>query len=111
MIVESPLFVHSIYKIHRKKKFGVISSTEAKRQYTVQSFTSANTVIGGTAGAIVGQVTIPVPVVGAVVGGFVGVLAGKGLGNLEGRGFARLFKDKATDLPVVLYCEYVPMED
>ena len=111
LIVESPLFVRSIYKIRRKEKFGVISSTEAKRQYTVQSFMSANTVIGGTAGAILGQVAIPVPVVGAVVGGFVGVVAGKGLGNLEGRGVARLFKDKATDLPIVLYCEYVPMED
>ena len=111
LIVESPLFLRSIYKIHRKEKFGVISSNEAKRQYTVQSFTSANTVIGGTAGAIIGQVAIPVPILGAVVGGFLGVLAGKGFGNLEGRGVARLFKDKATDLPVILYCEYVPIDN
>jgi hypothetical protein len=45
-------------------------------------------------GAIIGQVAIPVPVLGAVVGGFAGVIAGKGLGNLEGSGVALLINDK-----------------
>ena len=110
LIIESPLLVRSIYKIHRKRKFEVISKTEARRQTTIQAFTSVNTVIGGTAGAVVGQVAIPIPVLGAVVGGFAGVIVGKGLGNLEGRGVAKLFNDKQTDLPVVLHCLYVPME-
>ena len=110
LIIESPLLVRSIYKIHRKRKFDVISSTEAKRQIAVQSFTSVNTVIGGTAGAIVGQVAIPVPVLGAVVGGFAGVIAGKGLGNLEGRGVALLINDKETDLPVIIHCIFVSMD-
>ena len=111
LIIESPLFVRSIYKIHRKQKFDVISSTEAKRQIAVQSFTSVNTVIGGTAGAIIGQVAIPVPVLGAVVGGFAGIIAGKGLGNLEGRGVALLINDKETDLPVIVHCFFVSMDD
>lgn len=110
LIIESPLLVRSIYKIHRKKKFEVISNTEAKRQTAIQLITSANTVIGGTAGAIAGQVAIPIPVFGAVVGGFAGVVLGKSLGNLEGRGVARLFNDKETDLPLILHCVYVPME-
>lgn len=111
LIIESPLLVRSLYKVHRKKKFDVISSTEAKRQYTIHSVTSVNTVVGGTAGAIIGQVAIPVPILGAVVGGFAGVVAGKTLGNLEGRGVALLFNDKETNLPVILHCKYVPMND
>lgn len=111
LIIESPLLVRSLYKVHRKRKFEVISSTEAKRQTAIQTVTSVNTVVGGTAGAIIGQVAIPVPVVGAVVGGFAGVVAGKTLGNLEGRGVALLFNDKDTDLPVIICCRYVPMND
>ena len=45
-----------------------------------------NTIIRGTAGAIVGQVAILVPMLGAVVGGFAGAIAGKELGNMEGSG-------------------------
>ena len=81
----------------------MILSTEAKHQIAVQSFTSVNTVIKGAAGAIVGQVAIPVPVVhvGAVVGGFAGVIAGR---ILEGRGVALLICDKETDLPICTLC-------
>ena len=111
LIIESPLFVRGLYKVHRKRKFEVISSTEAKRQAAVQSFTSVNTIIGGTAGAIVGQVAIPVPVLGAVVGGFAGVIVGKGLGNLEGRGVAMLINDKETDLPTIIHCMYVSVNE
>ena len=49
-----------------------------------------NTIIRGTAGETVGQVPIPAPVLGAVVGGFAEVIAGKGLGDMEGRGVALL---------------------
>ena len=112
LIIESPLFVRNIYKIHRKQKFDVISSTEAKRQIAIQSFTSANMVIGGMAGVIIGQVAIPVPVLGAAVGGFAGVIAGKLIGNLEGRGVALLIKsDKETNLPIIIHCTFVPMDD
>ena len=103
VLIESPLLLRRLYKIHRKKKFAVISSTEAKRQYTVETTTSVNTIAGGVGGAVVGQVAIPVPVLGAVVGGFVGVLAGKGIGYLEGRAVAAVLinDDKETDLPVI----------
>ena len=111
LVIESPLLVRNIYKIHCKRKFDVISSTEAEHQIAIQSFTSVNTVIRGTAGAIVGQMAIPVPVLGVVVGGFAGVIAGKGLGNLEGRGVALLINDKETDLPVIVHCLFVSMDD
>ena len=50
------------------------------------------------------------PVLGAVAGGFAGVIAGKGLGNLEGRGVALLINDKETDLPVIIHCIFVSMD-
>ena len=58
----------------------------------------------------VDQVAIPVPVLGAVVGGFTGVVLGKGLGNLEGRGVALLINDKETDLPMIIHCVFVTMD-
>ena len=110
IIVEAPLLARSIYKIHRKEKFEVISSKEAKRQIAIESITSANTIIGGTAGAIAGQLAIPIPVVGAVVGGFCGVVAGKAAGNVGGgMVVAHLFSDKDTDLPVFLHCKYMSL--
>lgn len=111
VIVESPLFIRSAYKIHRKEKFGVISRNEAKRQITIQSFTSVNTIIGRTAGAVIGQAAIPVPIVGAAIGGFAGVVVGKSLGNVEGRGVALFITDKDTDLPIIIHSNYVPMDD
>ena len=38
---------------------------------------SVNTVIGGAGGAVVGQIAIPVPVLGAAVGGVTGSLLGQ----------------------------------
>ena len=111
LIVESPLLLRGLYKTHRQRKFEAISANEEKRKFIVQTFTSANTVIGGTAGAIVGQVTIPVPIFGAVVGGFVGVIAGKALGYLEGRGVASFITDKETNLPAIVHCKYVSVDD
>ena len=39
------------------------------------------------------------------MGGFAGVIAGKGLGNMEGRGVALLLRE--TDLPVIIHCMFV----
>ena len=36
---------------------------------------------------------------------------GKGLGNLEGRGVALFFKDKETDLPIIIHCMYVSVNE
>ena len=77
----------------------MISSTEAKLQIAVQSFTSVNMVIGGMAGVIVGQVAISVPVPQwELLWEDLLETAGKGLGNLEGRGVPLLTNDKDTDL-------------
>lgn len=64
-------------KIRRDK--GLITQKEFQRTVRYKLCDSGCQFIGGTAGTIVGQVLIPVPVVGAIVGGFCGSLLGAGV--------------------------------
>jgi phage tail tape-measure protein len=107
-IIETPLLAYNIYKIHRKQKFNKISQTEMKRQYTVEGCTSAGTVALGIGGAVLGQIVIPIPVVGAAAGGLVGTLAGKGGGYLVGKGIGLFIIDKDVDLSPVVHEVFVP---
>lgn len=102
LLIEGPLLVRSVYKLHRKKKFDQISSEEYKRGLIEESVTSANTVVGAVGGAIVGQVAIPVPVLGAAVGGAVGGIVGQACGRTEGWAVGKLVRDpkSVTMLPL-----------
>ncbi|XP_031560461.1 uncharacterized protein LOC116296564 [Actinia tenebrosa] len=64
-------------KIRRDK--GLISQKEFQKTVRDKLCDSGCQFIGGTTGTIVGQVLIPVPVVGAIVGGFCGSLIGAGV--------------------------------
>lgn len=64
-------------KIQRDK--GLISQKEFQKTVRHKLCDSGCQFIGGTTGTIVGQVLIPVPVVGAIVGGFCGSLIGAGV--------------------------------
>lgn len=109
-IIETPLLAYNIYKIHRKRKFDTISQTEMKRQKAVEYCSSAGTVTMGIGGAVLGQMLIPIPVVGAAAGGLLGTLTGKGVGYLTGKGVALLINEKEVDLPLVIHCIFVPNE-
>ena len=102
LLIESPFYTRRIYKLYRKHKFDQITDSEYKRGIVKQSFTSANTVLGATSGAIIGQLAIPIPIVGGAVGGALGVMAGHSIGHLEGWAASKLVKDeKIVTLPVV----------
>ena len=102
LLIESPFYTRRLYKLYRKHKFDQISGSEYKRGVVKQSFTSANTVIGTTGGAIVGQLAIPIPVVGGAIGGALGAVAGHSLGSLQGWAASKLVKDeKDVTLPVM----------
>ena len=102
LLLETPFYTRRVYKLYRKHKFDQISDAEYKRGMVRQSFTSANTVIGATTGAIIGQIAIPIPVVGGAVGGALGLVAGGGIGSLEGWAAGKLVKDaKIVTLPIV----------
>lgn len=108
LLIEAPFFTRRLYKLNRQKKFDQISQEEYTRGVIQQSFTSANTVVGATAGAIVGQIAIPVPVLGAAVGGALGTISGHGLGRLEGWAASKLVRDpKSPTLPVVVTLTFV----
>jgi outer membrane lipoprotein SlyB len=107
-IIETPLLAYNIYKIHRKRKFNKISQTEMKRQYTVEGCTSAGTVALGIGGAVLGQILIPIPVIGAAAGGLLGTLVGKGAGYLVGNGIGLLITNKDVDLSPVVHEVFVP---
>ena len=81
------------------------------RQNTVECITSGSTVALGIGGAVLGQIIIPVPGVGAAAGGFVGTVVGKGLGYLTGKGIALFITEKEVDLSPVIHCMFVPVKE
>ena len=110
ILFEGPLLARGLYKLHQKKKFGVISDADYSRGVIQQSFTSVNTVIGGVGGALVGTVAIPVPVLGAAVGGMVGSVVGQVAGAGEGWLASQLVHSKTLTLPVVIRLNYTQCE-
>lgn len=114
VLAEAPFFTRKVYKLNRQKKFDQITEEEYKRGVVKQTFTSAGTVMGVSAGAIIGQVLIPVPVVGAAVGGILGSIGGNRIGSLEGWAAAKLVKDaRLPTLPTIVSYEFssLPLDD
>ena len=108
LIIEGPFLARAVYKLHRKKKFDQIPQHEFERGFVKESFKSANTVIGGVAGAILGQIVIPVPGVGAAVGGAVGSIAGQVFGIAEGWAASKLIRDpRPVTLPQLIETSFV----
>ena len=107
LVVEGPLWARNIYKLRRKKQFDMISYEEYKRGVIKDTFTSVNTVIGGAGGAVVGQIAIPVPVLGAAVGGVTGSLLGQAIGYGEGWLFSLLVHDKPQTIPPIVTPKYI----
>ena len=105
LVVETPILIRGTYKLRRQKKFEVITEEEYKRGMLEMALTSANTIIGGTAGAVIGQAAIPVPILGAVAGGILGNLCGQQLGKLEGKvaGYLAYRDPKKPTLPQIRY--------
>ena len=110
VLIETPLLGRQLYKLHRQKKFNMVSDADYKRGVVQESFKSVNMALGATAGAIIGQVAIPVPVLGAAVGGFVGGLVGRGAGAAEGWAASKLVRYKPISLPVIVHYEFVNIE-
>ncbi len=110
VVIEAPHLARGIYKLHRKKKFDHISKTEYQRGVIQEGFTSTNTVIGVAGGAIVGQALIPVPVLGAGIGGVVGAFAGQIAGKVEGYAVSKLIEEKTVSLPIIVRHTYTDVD-
>lgn len=113
VLIETPLCGRSLYKLHRQRSFGMITEEEYKRSRDGAVITSVNAVIGGTAGAVIGQAVIPVPVLGAVAGGFVGNVVGQGCGYAQGRLIGKYFHpDRCSiTLPEIIKTKYINVSE
>ena len=112
LAVETPIYIRSIYILKKKAKFEVMSEEEYKCSVIKETLISFCVVTGGTAGTVAGQATIPVPILGAMVGGMLGGLIGQGTGYIVGEVTGRLIKEKKLTLPKTLSYKYkVPLED
>ena len=81
-----------IKKKKNERKKGSLSDVALKK-YVVRRITSASTtVVGGTAGTIVGTILIPVPILGATVGGMVGSVGGKLVGDVSGIALSKILE-------------------
>lgn len=79
VLVDIALTAGSVTRAKIQRDKGKISNSQFKSTVRRKLCDSGCQFIGGTTGTIVGQVLIPVPVVGALVGGFFGSLIGVGV--------------------------------
>ena len=81
VMVDLALTSHSLYKAKKAKDMGLIDKKEFETKVKKKVCESGCQFIGGTTGSVVGQLMIPIPVVGAFVGGLCGSLIGTGIGK------------------------------
>ena len=79
VLVDVALTAGSVTRAKLQRDKGLITNSQFKSTVRRKLCDSGCQFIGGTTGTIVGQVLIPVPVVGAIVGGFFGSLIGVGV--------------------------------
>lgn len=79
VLVDIALTAGSVTRSKLQRDKGLITNSQFKSTVRRKLCDSGCQFIGGTTGTIVGQVLIPVPVVGAMVGGFFGSLIGVGV--------------------------------
>lgn len=79
VLVDIALTAGSVTRTKLQRDKGLITNSQFKSTVRRELCDSGCQFIGGTTGTIVGQVLIPVPVVGAMVGGFFGSLIGVGV--------------------------------
>ena len=109
LFIEGPQLAYSIYKLHRKRKFHMISDNEYKKRVGREVIHKGSLAVGGVCGAVIGQALIPVPVVGAVVGAISGTMIGIGVGEAAGAIFYKhAFEDNkpTCELGVTTYTYY-----
>lgn len=113
VLIEAPLCVRNLYKLHRQRSFGMITEEQYKRSRDGAVITSVSSVVGGIGGAIIGQVAIPVPVLGAAAGGFIGNLVGQGCGYAEGWLVGKyLHPDRCSiTLPEIVKTKYIDINN
>ncbi len=79
--IDVALTSHSLYRAKKEKDKGLITGKQFHTKVKKKVCESGFQFIGGTTGSVVGQLLIPVPGLGAFVGGLCGSLIGTGIGK------------------------------
>eukprot|EP00794_Sanderia_malayensis_P010168 gene10168-11207_t len=79
--IDVALTSHSVYKAKKQRDKGFITRKQFQTKVKKKVCESGFQFIGGTTGSVVGQLLIPVPGLGAFVGGLCGSLIGTGIGK------------------------------
>jgi len=85
LAIEAGLFTKDFVVLYRKYKSGAISGDDFRRQGWKLGFECAGGLIGGTALGILGQVFVPIPFVGGIIGCTLGNLIGRFIGAMVGK--------------------------
>jgi len=85
LALEAYVFGKDVLRAYRKYKSGAISRDEFRRLLSKNGCESVGGLISGSSMGIAGQVLIPVPIVGGIVGCTVGSLIGRYIGALIGK--------------------------
>ena len=80
--LESVQMIRDIYSSHEDMKTGKIGINEFKTATGKRFMTGVGNIGGSTVGTAIGQVIIPVPLVGGAIGAIVGGVTGKFIGNI-----------------------------
>ncbi|CAF3646114.1 unnamed protein product [Rotaria sp. Silwood1] len=84
-------FIH-IKKERNKRQKGDLSDIAFKKYVVRRIATTSGTIIGRTAGTIVGTILIPVPILGSGVGAVIGTVSGKMIGSLSGIAISKVLE-------------------
>ena len=103
-LMDYPLLLWHIYKLYRQRKFNTISEVEMKREVTKVVVECGVIAVFSLTGVVVGQLLIPIPLVGGLIGGLVGIVIGHILGRFVGWLVSKIFREKRPpSLPMTIH--------
>lgn len=94
LALEAGLFAYCAYRARQKYKAGEITREEYLRRVTQSGCECAGGFLGATGGGLLGQLAIPVPFLGSLIGCTIGTLIGRFVGTIVGKKISDKFIDK-----------------
>lgn len=94
LALEAGLFAYCAYRARQMFKAGEITREEYLRRVTQSGCECAGGFLGATGGGLLGQLAIPVPFLGSIIGCTLGTLIGRFVGSIVGKKISDKFIDK-----------------
>ena len=108
VLIDFPILLRRIYKLYRQRKFNAITEVEMKREVMKAVIECGTISVFSLIGVVVGQLLIPIPLVGGLIGGVAGAVVGQFLGSLVGWILSKIFREKRpTSLPMIVHKQMV----